>query len=99
VLWSSYPSAALHRSDFGVLSVFGSAEARTNPAGIEAHKSDLPPSTRYVEVPGGTDAFLCEYGDGTPDTRRSVAQQQVVTATTAFLATFQPPQAKKAAKK
>ena len=103
VLWASYPAGALGRSDLRVLSVFGSADARTTPADIRAHQADLPRNTEYVEVPGGTRAAFGEYedgaGDGIPGTPGASAERRVVTATHAFLTTFQPAQPKKAEKK
>jgi dienelactone hydrolase len=99
LLWASYPAAALQRKDLRVLSVYGSQDGLATPAKIEEHASDLPADTTYVEITGGLHAYFGDYGeqpgDGSTTVDRATAQQQIVEASTDFLASFAPPPKKK----
>jgi hypothetical protein len=84
LLHGSYPSKDISGTDLLVTSVWGSRDGLSTPDEIEASRADLPPGTRFVEVPGGVHAFFADYGeqpgDGVPGTSRADAQAQIVTA-------------------
>lgn len=104
LLWASYPARPLTRTDLSVMSIYGTEDGLASPAKIEEHKSYLPPDTRYVAVSGGVHAYFGSYGDqpgdGTATIDRATAQQQIVRASTQFLASFapHPPKPKKQTK-
>ncbi len=99
VLYGSYPSAKLARTDLKVLSISGSADGLTTPADIAASKANLPRRTQFVTVKGGIHAFFGDYGDqpgdGQPGVARRTAQAQIVKSTQALLASLAPPPKKK----
>ena len=91
LLWASYPLESLaDRSDLVVASVSGTADALTTPADVSESRTSLPASTVFTAVEGGIHGYFGDYGnqpgDGSPGVERSIAQQQIVAATTAFLA-------------
>lgn len=99
VLYGSYPSAKLARTDLKVLSISGTADGLTTPADIAASKANLPRRTQFVTVKGGIHAFFGDYGDqsgdGQPRVARRTAQAQIVKSTQALLASLAPPPKKK----
>ncbi|MET0693841.1 MAG: alpha/beta hydrolase [Propionibacteriaceae bacterium] len=99
LLYASYPSSAMTRTDLKVLSLSGTNDGLATPADIEKSKPDLPPSTRYVAIKGGVHSFFGDYGDqpgdGTPTVSRAVAQTQIVKFTQAFLVSITPVPKKK----
>jgi hypothetical protein len=101
VLYASYPTTRLSRSDLKVVSISGSADGLATPAKIDAAKPDLPPKTTYVVIDGGVHSFFGDYGDqpgdGQPTTDRASAQATISKATAALLASLtpSPPPAKK----
>jgi hypothetical protein len=99
VLYASYPSVKLSRTNLKVLSISGGSDGLATPADITAAKPNLPPKTQYVAIKGGVHAFFGDYGnqpgDGNPTVSRAVAQTQIVKTTQAFLAGLAPPVKKK----
>ncbi|HEY5821407.1 MAG TPA: alpha/beta hydrolase [Propionibacteriaceae bacterium] len=95
VLYASYPSSALTRTDLKVLSVSAQDDGLATPAKIEASKADLPADTQYLQVAGASHSYFGDYGPqkgdnpGTAD--RAVAQGEMITATQTFLASLTPP--------
>jgi len=84
LLHASYPSTGMSDADLLVTSVWGSDDGLTTPDAIAMSHADLPPTTRFVEVPGAVHAFFADYGvqpgDGVPGTTRADAQSQIVAA-------------------
>ncbi|GEL26804.1 hypothetical protein PSU4_57580 [Pseudonocardia sulfidoxydans NBRC 16205] len=90
VLWASYPSGDLSaRTDLAVTSVSGTADGLTTPADVEDSRASLPPSTRFVAVPGAVHADFGDYGpqpdDGAPGIPHTDVQEQIRAATLAAL--------------
>ncbi|MGD9990436.1 alpha/beta hydrolase [Pseudonocardia sp.] len=90
VLWASYPSGDLSgRTDLAVTSVSGTADGLTTPADVDASRASLPPSTRFVAVPGAVHADFGDYGpqpgDGAPGIDHTQAQDRIRAATLAAL--------------
>lgn len=86
VLWAAYPVSSLAgRTDLAVTSVSGSADGLATPQDIAAHRTDLPPDTRYAVIDGAVHAYFGDYGeqpgDGIPTTDRFGAQRQIARAT------------------
>jgi pimeloyl-ACP methyl ester carboxylesterase len=91
LLWAAYPVGSLaDRTDLVVASVSGTADGLTTPSDIEESRANLPPSTQFTAVEGAVHAYFGDYGeqsgDGTPTVDRGTAQQQIVAASTRFLA-------------
>ncbi|MEQ3549140.1 alpha/beta hydrolase [Pseudonocardia nematodicida] len=93
-LWASYPSGSVADAGVAGLSVYGERDALAAPEAIEESRPQLPPDTRFVEVPGGTHAFFGDYGpqagDGEPGTDRGTAQRLIVAETAEFVRSLQP---------
>lgn len=90
LLWASYPLGSLaDRDGLQVSSVSGTEDGLATPADIEESRVDLPASTDFVAVEGAVHAFFGDYGaqagDGTPRTRRSQAQLEIVEASSRLL--------------
>lgn len=94
VLYASYPSSRLERTDLQVVSISGDRDGLTTPEDVAASKKDLPPDTRYVVVPGAVHSFFGDYGeqqgDGTPAVDRGAAQAQITKATADLLVAMTP---------
>ena len=103
VLYASYPSGAVDRPGLSVTSVSGELDGLTTPADVAKSKTDLPPATRYVVVPGAVHSSFGDYGlqsgDGTPTGDRAAAQAQITKATQQLLVTITPKAKTKAKKK
>ncbi len=99
VLFGSYPSARLTRTDLKVASIYGSEDGLIPLARIEQSKADLPAGTSYLEVPGAAHSWFGDYGEQPGDNPgsgdRVVAQAAITEATKALLATLVPPPPKK----
>lgn len=99
VLWASYPASRLERADLAVTSVSAELDGLSTPAKVDAAKSELPPDTSYVVVPGAVHSWFGDYGeqsgDGTPTGDRAEAQAQITQATQTVLAAVTPEPAKK----
>jgi len=95
LLYAAYPAGKLKRTDLKVLSLSGSADGLTTPADIAASKPNLPAGTRFVAVKGAVHSYFGDYGeqpgDGSPTTRRSVAQTQIIRESAGLLASLVPP--------
>jgi hypothetical protein len=95
VLYASYPANALQRTDLKVVSISGDHDELTTPADVERSKAELPPSTRYVVLPGAVHSFFGDYGDqpgdGRPATDRAPSQAKITEATRTLLASIVPP--------
>jgi dienelactone hydrolase len=91
VLYASYPAAAIKRTDFTALSLFGSADEQTTPARVDATKSLLPEQTRYVRLEGATHDVFGDYGgaagDGAADGK---SRETIVKETAALLEAIKP---------
>lgn len=90
VLWASYPATDISdTSDLAAVSVFGTEDALTEPIEVEESASDLPDGTNFVSIEGAVHSTFGDYGeqpgDGEPTIPRSEAQEQIVSATLAFL--------------
>ena len=94
VLYASYPSSRVERSDLQVVSISGDQDGLTTPEDVAASKQDLPPDTTYVVVPGAVHSFFGDYGeqqgDGTPTVDRAAAQAQITAATAELLVAVTP---------
>lgn len=96
VLLGAYPDKRddLSQTDLPVLSIYGTLDGLTTVDEIEATRSLLPPTTRFVPIEGGNHTQFGWYGRGlqpgdNPATiSREEQQTQIVAATTAFLATL-----------
>jgi predicted alpha/beta-hydrolase family hydrolase len=99
LLYASYPSSPLKRSDLKVMSLSGTDDGLATPAKIATSKPDLPASTQFVAIRGGVHAFFGDYGDqpgdGNPRVPRAAAQTQIVKSTQAFLVSITPVAKKK----
>jgi hypothetical protein len=89
VLWASFPASDMSSEPFEAVSVFGTDDALTTTADIEASIDDLPDGTTFVAVDGAVHGHFGDYGiqpgDGEPGISRAEAQEQIVQATLAFL--------------
>ncbi len=89
ILLGAFPINDISDAGVPVLSVSGSNDGLSTPADIEASKPDLPPTTEYVVIDGGTHAFFGDYGeqrgDGQPGISRAQAQAQIQQAMIQFL--------------
>jgi len=95
VLWASYPNDDLSsRTDVPTTSIYGSNDALTTPADVDARRDLLPADTAYVRVDGAIHAFFGDYGpqpgDGEPGTTRADAQAQITAATLTALGAADP---------
>lgn len=99
VLFASYPATAVQRTDLRVVSISGDADGLTTPADVARSKALLPPSTRFVVLPGAVHGFFGDYGvqpgDRQPTADRVASQAQITTETRALLASIVPPPKKK----
>ena len=90
VLYASYPLDSMRdRANLSVVSVSGTADQLSTPAKIDLSRELLPADATYVPVQGGIHAFFGDYGvqpgDGEPSIDRAGAQEQISTATVAFM--------------
>ncbi len=91
VLWAAYPAGSndLSDRDVEVVSIFASLDGLATREKIEASRSLLPASTRWVEISGGNHAQFGFYGvqPGDGEAAISLEEQlrQVTEATSAFL--------------
>lgn len=90
VLWASYPARNLADASIDATSIYGTNDALTTPADIDASRALLPKDTRFVRIEGGVHAFFGDYGvqpgDGRPGVPRAQAQQIIIAETIAALA-------------
>jgi len=91
LLFASYPVDSLRdRADLKVLSISGTEDGLSTPGKIDASRQLLPSDAAFLAVQGGNHAYFGDYGeqpgDGEPAVARDVAQKQISSATTAFLA-------------
>ena len=91
LLWASFPAndALAERTDLVVTSISGGRDGLATPADIAESRSDLPPDTRFVVIPGAVHADFGDYGaqrgDGERAISRERAQQTIVAASLRFL--------------
>jgi pimeloyl-ACP methyl ester carboxylesterase len=91
VLWASYPASSdnLSGTDTPVVSISGTQDGLSTPAKIEASRSLLPASTRWVPIQGGNHGQFGWYGDQSGDNPASISradqQAQTVAATLELL--------------
>ena len=62
VLWASYPSGSLNTKPVKVISIWGTNDAYTTSAKIDASKPNLPADTRYVALQGANHSQFGAYG-------------------------------------
>lgn len=81
LLWASFPASSIAAAPLTVTSISGGNDGLSTPAKIDAAKPLLPPSTRYVVIPGAVHADFGDYGeqpnDGQPAIPRAEAQAQI----------------------
>jgi pimeloyl-ACP methyl ester carboxylesterase len=96
LLYSSYPTTKVTRTDLKVMSISGSADGLTTPADIAASKPNLPARSQFVVIKGAVHSFFGDYGeqpgDGRPTVTRQAAQAQIVRNSQQLLASLVPPQ-------
>lgn len=91
VLWSAYPpgSANLSNSKISALSISGTHDGLATPEKIEASRSLLPSTTRWVVLNGGNHAQFGWYGPQSGDRQATLShaeqQAQIVAATLELL--------------
>jgi hypothetical protein len=91
VLWAAYPAAGSSLADRPLVAavVSGSQDGLATPAKVEAARSLLPATTRWVTVAGGNHAQFGWYGpqdgDGVATSTRADQQAQTVAVTVAVL--------------
>jgi pimeloyl-ACP methyl ester carboxylesterase len=94
VLWASYPA---ENTDFSstnlpVLSIYASNDGLAGLEDITNSQERLPDQTIYVEIKGGNHAGFGWYGpqkgDGTPEISKISQQEQILTASIAFLSSL-----------
>jgi hypothetical protein len=90
VLWASYPNGNIAgATGLAVTSISASNDGLATPAKIEATRSRLPPTTRFVVVHGANHSDFGDYGtqrgDGVATIPRQQAQRQIEAATLALL--------------
>ena len=90
LLWASYPNGSIAGvTGLTVTSVSASHDGLATPAKIEATKSRLPPTTRFVVVEGAVHSDFGDYGaqrgDGEATIPRQEAQRQIEAASIALL--------------
>lgn len=91
VLWASYPAGSddLSRSAMRVVSISASKDGLATPEKIEASRSLLPASSRWVVVAGGNHAQFGSYGPQAGDGEAAISPEaqwaQVVAATESLL--------------
>lgn len=89
-LWAAYPINNISEVEgLDVLSISGGADGITTPLDIQRTASDLPKSTRFIEIPGAVHSYFGDYGeqegDGTPTVTKQQAQEQIVGRTIRWL--------------
>jgi hypothetical protein len=87
VLWASYPGsdADLSLSGLPVLSISGTADDLTTPEKIAEARRRLPPTTRYLAVPGADHWSFGDFGIGDASAAKGEHQAEILDATQAFL--------------
>lgn len=99
VLFGAYAARPIERIDLKVTSVFGTEDGLIDPAEIEQTKTNLPPGTSYVEVPGAAHSWFGDYGaqpgDNPGSGDRLAAQAAMTKAAQALLVSLAPPPPKK----
>ena len=91
-LWAAYPAGNNSLADRqpAVVSIYGTVDGLTTQADIDASRSLLPATARFVPIEGGNHAQMGWYGpqrgDGTASISREAQQAQLVDATVELLA-------------
>jgi hypothetical protein len=91
VLWAAYPPSGddLSERDLKVVSIYGTRDGLATEAEIDASRSLLPPTTRWVSIEGGNHAQFGAYGPQSGDHPATMdasdQQEAIVTATVALL--------------
>jgi len=69
VLWAAYPDSAqpINTKPVKVISIWGTKDAYTTSAKIDASKPNLPADTRYIALQGGNHSQFGAYGFNTTD--------------------------------
>jgi dienelactone hydrolase len=90
VLWASYPTGDLSKRTIPAVSIWGTQDHFTTPADIAHSKAKLPAGTTFVEVRGANHSAFANCGhlpgDGPLRVAQVAAQDEITTATIAFLA-------------
>jgi hypothetical protein len=81
LLWASFPASSIAAAPLTVTSISGGNDGLSTPAKIDAAKPLLPPTTRYVVIPGAVHADFGDYGEQPNDGQRAIphaeAQAQI----------------------
>ncbi|MBP2329455.1 dienelactone hydrolase [Kibdelosporangium banguiense] len=88
LIWASYPTVDMSKSDVAVISVYGTNDPFANTGNINDSRALLPADTRYVAVEGGVHAHFGDYtqpDDGAPGIDRATAERQIMEATVSFV--------------
>ncbi|MEI6308295.1 MAG: alpha/beta hydrolase [bacterium] len=95
LLWGAYPPDDLSGSALSVASLYGALDGLSSIDQINASRSFLPPSTRWVEIAGGNHAQFGWYGPQAGDLPAEISRQaqqvQVVEGTVALLSSLTKP--------
>lgn len=78
VLWAAYPagSSSLAENDIQVVSISASMDGLATPDKIDAARSLLPASTRYVIIEGGNHAQFGWYGAQSGDLPAQISREE-----------------------
>ncbi len=103
ILWASYPSTVMKRTDLKIVSVSAENDGLATTADIEASRSKLPVDTKFVVIPGAIHSFFGDYGDqsgdGEPTADRAASQAEITKVTRETVAAIVPPPPPKKKKK
>jgi pimeloyl-ACP methyl ester carboxylesterase len=97
VLWASYPASNenLSSRNLAVVSISGTLDGLATPAKIDASRTLLPATTRWVPIAGGDHAQFGWYGPQAGDNPATISredqQQQIVAATLELLKSLAAP--------
>lgn len=94
-MWASYSAADLSTAPIEALSIFGSLDAGADKITAADTKAKLPPSTVYIEIPGGNHEQMGWYtgqpNDPVATIERADQQHQVAEATVTMLEAITAP--------
>lgn len=82
ILLGAYTSSndVLSESNLPVLSISGTEDGLSTPEEIKEYSSNLPQTTKFVEIPGGNHAYFGVYGSqsGDNEAQITVEEQQTI---------------------
>ena len=88
ILLASYSAADLSKTEFKVLSIYGSADTVLNKESYDESKANLPKG--YVEhlLPGGNHAYFGVYGEQSGDGEATLTNKEQIELTASVIAEF-----------